>query len=49
MCFFFMGMGSSTPHPRDLEDQGTSLSGNSFETYPTWVAILPPWLLLAQL
>ena len=43
---YFMGMGS-TPQPRDLEDQGTSLSHNSFETYPTWVAILPPWLLLA--
>ena len=49
MYVFFMDMGSSTPHSRNLEDQGTSLSGNSCETYPTWAAILPPWLLLAQL
>jgi hypothetical protein len=25
MCFFCIGMGSSAPHPRDLEDQSTSL------------------------
>jgi len=43
--FLFYGDGIINPTPK-----GPGRSGcNSFETYSTWVAVLPPLLLLAQL